>query len=113
MSATIRQLVDIATDLAIAAQKMAQGVEGLNGANVVYPDPAPGRAPDTIFVELPRALWRSCGPCACPACNGAEGFWDTLAVARNPKDGRRTDTSWTVHRPGNRTSEYVASRGGL
>lgn len=53
-----------------------------------------GQGRGTIFVRLPRELWRSCGSCDCPRCRGGEGFWDTLAV---PTDGR--GHTYTVHHP--------------
>jgi hypothetical protein len=56
------------------------------------------RRGDTIFLRLPRDLWRSCGRCDCDSCKGTEGFWDTLAVAATaPADG--SDHAWTVHYP--------------
>ena len=51
----------------------------------------------TVFIRLPRELWRSAGPCGCPHCKGKEGFWDTLAVSTKPT--RWNDTAWTVHFP--------------
>lgn len=72
---------------------------GLNGARVI-------RRGDTIFVPLPRAMWRSAGPCNCHYCKGGEAFWDTLAVAETKPSGKiagteslRNDTTWTVHMP--------------
>lgn len=44
------------------------------------------------FVQLSRELWRSCGRCDCPHCQGKEGFWDTLAI---PAEG----TTYTCHFP--------------
>jgi hypothetical protein len=77
----------------------------LNGLKVerVHSDPRPDmglKGADTIFVPLPRSLWRSCGKCGCPECQGREGFWDTLVIDGNgPKSG--PDTTWTCHRPEN------------
>ncbi|APU88947.1 hypothetical protein Rctr197k_146 [Virus Rctr197k] len=65
----------------------------LNGLSVI------GRHGNTIFVRLPKELWRSCGPCACAYCKGAEGFWDTLAVPIAEKAGERT---CPVHHPESR-----------
>lgn len=58
----------------------------LNGVRVVHRD-------NTIFIPLPRELWRSCGRCDCSHCQGKEGFWDTIAVAIGER------YSWTVHMP--------------
>lgn len=58
-----------------------------------------GRIGNTIFIALPRALWRSTGiPCNCVVCKGAESHWDTLAVSIAP-DGKSDDVTWTVHYP--------------
>lgn len=77
---------------------------GLNGAMVT-------RSGDdsTIFIALPRHLWRSCGDCRCAKCvdpdtgEAREGFWDTLAVAAEPpehrKGSKKADYTWTVHKP--------------
>jgi hypothetical protein len=68
---------------------------------------------DTIFLPLPPELWRSCGPCACPDCKGGEGFWDTIAIAKNP-DPKKPDFTWTVHCPHGATmrmmGQYYAQR---
>lgn len=61
----------------------------LNGAETKKP-PQQGHA---VLVRLPRELWRSAGTCSCPHCNGADAYWDTLAV---PTDG---SPCWTVHCP--------------
>lgn len=61
----------------------------LNGARVT-------RRGSTIFISLPKALWRSAGVCNCPVCEGGEGFWDTLAVGDHYKAG---DYAWVVHHP--------------
>lgn len=56
----------------------------------------------TIFIPLPRALWKSASfnPCACANCNGRPGFWDTLAVAAQREGpGHAADVAWAVHRP--------------
>jgi hypothetical protein len=58
------------------------------------------RTDSTIFLRLPRELWRSCGRCICPSCvenKRAEGWWDTLAIALNKPAGN--DFSWVVHMP--------------
>lgn len=55
------------------------------------------RAENTIFMRLPRELWRSCGICKCEICQGSEGFWDTLAVSTMKGGG--PDFTWTVHHP--------------
>jgi len=57
------------------------------------------RVKDTIFVRLPRELWRSAGKCSCPICGGREGFWDTLAVGKDAPKGHGADYAWTVHYP--------------
>ena len=54
------------------------------------------RVGDTIYVPLPRELWRSCGGCACSNCKGAEGFWDTLAI---PAVAGEHEETRTVHCP--------------
>ena len=48
---------------------------------------------DTLYVALPRELWRSAGPCDCAHCKGKEGFWDTVAVSPSKA------YTWTVHAP--------------
>lgn len=48
----------------------------------------------TLFVPLPRALWREAYTCSCSHCKGAVACWDTLALAA---DG--TGATWTVHAP--------------
>lgn len=61
----------------------------------------------TIFIPLPRDLWRSCGGCCCRYCsdtarkNNPEAYWDTLAVsAMAPtRDVPHTDHTWMVHAP--------------
>lgn len=64
----------------------------LNGARV-------RRVGGTIFIALPRELWKPIDLCNCSWC--AEGksipAWDTLAVAAS-KPGNR-DYAWTVHAP--------------
>jgi len=58
----------------------------------------------TIFIPLPRELWRSCGGCGCRYCSptcgksSSEAYWDTLAVSTKPPDDGR-DYTWTVHAP--------------
>ena len=62
----------------------------------------------TIFVQLPRQLWRESGPCQCPNCkdpvtgNGRPAFWDTLAIKAQPKRENGVDQrepTWMVHMP--------------
>lgn len=57
------------------------------------------RRDDSIFIPLPRVLWRSFGPCSCQHCNGAEGFWDTLALSKKPRTDNASDYTTTVHYP--------------
>lgn len=66
---------------------------GVNGAQVIK------RTDSTIFMRLPRGLWRSCGTCRCDTCKGREGYWDTLAIAALPRKANEPDTTWTVHMP--------------
>lgn len=64
----------------------------LNGATVK-------RVGETVFIALPRELWRKCGPCACATCKKTgqqTSYWDTLAVPVVPKG---YDYAWTVHMP--------------
>ena len=51
---------------------------------------------NTLFIPLSREQWRSCGKCQCEHCQGKEGYWDTLALRAESKDG---DHTWTVHMP--------------
>jgi hypothetical protein len=51
---------------------------------------------DARYIPLPRELWRSCGTCNCPHCNGGPAYWDTLAVMGESNGQART---WTVHAP--------------
>jgi hypothetical protein len=67
-------------------------MNSINGSAVI------GRRGNTIFIRLPRELWRSCGVCRCDVCKGGEGYWDTLAVAATHEPGRN-DYAWTVHYP--------------
>lgn len=55
---------------------------------------------NTIFVPLPKELWRlDRGPgCNCAFCNGRKSYWDTVAMMQNPIGGK-WDTTWTVHYP--------------
>lgn len=83
----------------------------LNGATVHYSEPeavivAGVRAfgaPTTIFLPLPRSMWREFeGPCRCSHCAkvpGRKGYWDTLAMATRPKKGSKSGYAYTVHRP--------------
>jgi hypothetical protein len=66
-------------------------IPNLNGATI-------HRRGDTIFIHLPRELWRSAGNCNCPVCKGQEAFWDTLALAATRKRGE-SDHAFTVHYP--------------
>ena len=66
------------------------------------------RVKDTIFIPLPRELWRKVGgTCACPVCkaDGTAGYWDTLAIGT--KKDERYDSTWTVHYP---ALHYVTDR---
>jgi hypothetical protein len=61
------------------------------------------RVKDTIFVALPRGLWRLIpGGCAC-ACCSADGkshepaYWDTLAIGKSANTDY--DWTWVVHYP--------------
>lgn len=71
---------------------------GLNGAHVI-------RRGETIFIPLPRAMWRPIdGGCCCRYCSKdrtktGPAFWDTLAVAADPAGMKGPDTTWTVHMP--------------
>lgn len=58
------------------------------------------RTKDTIFMRLPKELWRSCNGCACYHCqkNNSLGWWDTLAISTVKREGTN-DFSWTVHMP--------------
>jgi hypothetical protein len=54
----------------------------------------------SIFIPLPRELWRPCGGCCCEYCSadGSENpdsAWDTLAVSTDPKNWH----TWTTHAP--------------
>lgn len=66
----------------------------VNGATVI------ARTSQTIYIRLPRALWRPIDRCSCPTCKrtGEPPYWDTLAVATNKPDGA-PDSVWTVHMP--------------
>lgn len=64
------------------------------------------RSGKTIFIPLPRELWRridygcSCMYCsATPGKSNPEAYWDTLAVAAEKFDKLGPDVSWTVHAP--------------
>lgn len=81
-------------------EEMQEGVRQLNGAAVERRE-----GPGTIFIRLPRALWREIdGGCCCRYCSTdprkADGpaYWDTLAVAATRR-GKGPDTTWTVHYP--------------
>lgn len=47
---------------------------------------------EATYIRLPRELQASCGLCACPRCDGAVGYWDTLVIPN--KLGEYT---WTGH----------------
>jgi hypothetical protein len=73
------------------------------------------RVKDTIFIPLPKALWRKANGCGCDICRKDKtgGYWDTLAVGAKPENYERT---WTVHHPGlhselDRKSMAYASEG--
>lgn len=73
------------------------GSRNLHGAAIV-------RRNETIFVVLPRELWREIeGGCACAYCSAtgrseSPAYWDTLAIAaETPRD--HNDFAWTVHWP--------------
>jgi hypothetical protein len=66
--------------------------DALNGARVKR------LGSSTILIALPPHLWRSSGRCDCSHCNGRPAFWDAVAVAAKPAEGR-ADTTWTVHAP--------------
>lgn len=76
-------------------------IPNMNGTRVTYS--ADG---STIFIPLPRELWRPCGDCMCDECKankktipGYVPSWDTLAVASKPDPTRVIQSSWTVHMP--------------
>lgn len=57
----------------------------------------------TLFIPLPRELWRSTDGCCCKYCSpekgkSAEGWWDTLAVPMQPNE-RGSRHTYTVHMP--------------
>jgi hypothetical protein len=65
------------------------------------------RVKDTIFIPLPKQLWRKIGletvpdsGCTCAVCktDGTKGYWDTLAVAAVQED-LTLETTWQVHYP--------------
>jgi hypothetical protein len=66
----------------------------------------PTRAPETIFIPLPRAMWRRIeGGCSCKTCKvqgESSMYWDTLAISAKPMLG---DYTWNVHHPELRSSE--------
>ena len=54
----------------------------------------------SVYIRLPRNLWRSAGNCTCHSCGGKEGFWDTLGVPLPPtNDEHPHQLTWTVHMP--------------
>jgi hypothetical protein len=71
--------------------------EHLNGAQLY-------RRGNTIFVPLPRSQWRPSGNCCCQRCSpdgkGRPAYWDTLAIAEDPKKMKGgNDVTWLVHAP--------------
>ncbi len=54
---------------------------------------------ETIWIPLPKNLWRSAGRCNCPYCKGEEGFWDTLAVPAKKDPDKLLPHTWNVHYP--------------
>jgi hypothetical protein len=56
------------------------------------------RRDNTIFIKLPRELWRDANGCCCAYCSedgkDAPAFWDTLAVAAD-----KPTSTWMVHMP--------------
>jgi hypothetical protein len=60
------------------------------------------RVKDTIFVPLPKELWRKVPvtACGCDVCKHDKtgGYYDTLAVGAK-EDTSRYDGTWTVHYP--------------
>lgn len=67
----------------------------LNGASIK-------RVGETVFIALPRELWRKAmdGKCSCPVCRERKtdvAYWDTLAVPVVPNPSR--DYAFTVHMP--------------
>jgi len=79
-------------------------VVNLNGSLVRYSEDG-----STAFIPLPRELWREIDTsgCSCWSCSqvaGRKSYWDTLAVATQPKKmggqkHSKTDHAWTVHNP--------------
>jgi hypothetical protein len=76
-----------------------KGAAAMNGTMVK-------RYKDTIFLPLPRELWREIeGGCACMYCSddnrnvGKPAYWDTLAISKLPPRDHKPDTAWTVHYP--------------
>ena len=61
------------------------------------------RVNDTIFIPLPRELWRIAtdGRCSCGkgyCAREGVAYWDTLAVGAT-KSTKGRDYTWTVHYP--------------
>lgn len=61
------------------------------------------RVGETIFIPLPRELWRETGwgQCVCKECKAnkaQKSYWDTLAISATPVK-KDSDTVWTVHYP--------------
>ena len=77
------------TQIKLELAAMVEGKRQLNGTRSW-----PRKGTNIVFVELPKALWRSAGNCSCGVCKGAEGFWDTLAVLTD-----KPGTTYTVHHP--------------
>jgi len=83
------ELVVLANTVRDLQRELKDGGEGFTDATI-YRHP---KFPEgSRFIRLPRNSWKSAGPCHCPYCRGAEGFWDTLAL---PQTGR----AYTVHFP--------------
>lgn len=75
-------------------------MDTLNGARVVRSEDG-----STIYIALPRHMWRDAGDCCCRYCSSeyavaGMAYWDTLAVsALPPRNSDRIDSAWTVHMP--------------
>jgi hypothetical protein len=88
---------------AMAADRKHPAIEALEHAKSVLNSARVSRSADgsTIFIPLPRTLWRDrifSTPCTCGKCDG-DGLGDTLAVSVKPKD---RDFTWIVHHPATR-----------
>jgi len=79
---------------------MDHKAQDLNGSRTI-------RRNNTIFVPLPRALWRSCGGCSCAFCKvhpETGPYLDTLAIDATTKAGD-FNHAWTCHAPEYRQPE--------